>query len=40
VRRRRESPSGKDPTVELRYIVMLHLILRWKVLGWMPVVSG
>jgi hypothetical protein len=25
-RRRRESPSGKDPTVELRYIILLHLI--------------
>src|ERR1700685_32501 len=33
-RRRRESPSGKDPTVVLRYIVLLHLILRWKALGW------
>jgi hypothetical protein len=32
-RRRRESPSGKDPTVVLRYIVLLHLILRWKALG-------
>jgi hypothetical protein len=33
-RRRRESPSGKDPNVMLRYIVLLHLILRWKALGW------
>jgi hypothetical protein len=39
-RRRRESPSGKDPTVELRYIVLLHLILRWKGLAGMPIVSG
>jgi hypothetical protein len=31
--RRLESPSGKDPTVMLRYIVLLHLILRWKALG-------
>jgi hypothetical protein len=34
VRRRRESPSGKDPTVVMRYIVLLHLILRWKALDW------
>src|SRR5579872_3310921 len=32
-KRRRESPSGKDPTVVLRYIVLLHLILRGTVLG-------
>src|ERR1035437_4481702 len=25
VRRRRESPSGKDPTAVLRYIILLHL---------------
>src|SRR5271163_3639737 len=33
-RRRRESPSGKDPTVVVRYIILLHLILRWKVVGF------
>ena len=39
-RKRRESPSGKDPTVELRYIDLLHLILRWKALCLNAVISG
>jgi hypothetical protein len=32
-RRRRESPSGKDPTVELQYIVLLHLIFALEGVG-------